>query len=269
MSNTPGITIKVPEKAPSSGPIPLQVTMVADMQAYTANNGILDTALDLALIRRDGPGLKFISKLDPNVWMEPETPLPPAPPGTDPDNAGFINETREFDVLDYGAEHDGAAEYYVLASFAGWISQVAPLAVEDKSHSLPPGDALPAPPLTFEEKVRIIDPPDTPGMAVQISDGETHIEGGLRVIKKTPKFPGEQAADPFVTIIIVRLAPAGGMWGGSFSVDFDIKGKDSIAQFSIPFAAVSLHLEPGKYCVFVFSGDESADPLDFQVPDHD
>ncbi len=270
MSNTPGINIEVPEKAPSFGPIPLLATMVADIQTYNANNGILDKALNIALVRRDAPGLKFVSKLDPHVWMEPETPLPPPPPGTDLENAGFINEERKFDMLDYGMEHDGAADYYVLASFAEWIAQVAPLAIENKTHSMAAEEAMPAPPIMSDEKITIPSPPDIPGIVAQINDkGLTRIEGGLRVPIKPPKFPDEQASEPFVTIVVVRLAPSGGMAGGSFFVDSDFEGKDHVAQFMIPIASFSSNSEPGKYRVFVFSGDEIAEPLDFQVPDHE
>ncbi len=269
MSNTPGINIEVPEKAPSFGPIPLHATMVADMQTFNANNGILDKALDIALVRRDAPGLQFVAKLDPHVWMEPETPLPPPPPGTDLDNAGFIQEEREFDVLDFGAEHDGAADYYVLASFAGWISQPAPLDVENESHSLVASEAMPAPPLTSDEKITVPSPPDIPGIVVQINEGGlTRIEGGLRLPIKPAKFPDEEASEPFVTIIAVRLAPNGGMSGGSFFVDADFEGMDHVAQFLVPLSFLSPKPDTGNYRVFVFSGDEYAEPLEVEVPDN-
>ena len=58
----PGVYLKVPQRAPAAGPIPLHVAMVADMPTYYANNGILDNALEVVLVRRDAPGVRLLAK---------------------------------------------------------------------------------------------------------------------------------------------------------------------------------------------------------------
>ncbi len=261
-STSPGVKINVPSRAPSSGPISLIATMVADMKTYSANNGLLDKALDVVLVRRDAPGLRVIAKIDPKVWMRPETLLPPSTPGINLNNAGFIKEERQLDVLGFGATHEGAADYFVLSSFAGWVTQPVPLLVEDKSHSLAAGHTLIAPLLTSDVKKIIPQPPASRGVLFQIKEGPvTRIEGGLRVAVQSSKFPGEKPSAPFVTIVAVRLAPKGGISTGSFLVDADTEGGEYIAQFSIPVTLLTAQPNPGKYLVFVFSSDECAKPL--------
>ncbi len=261
-STSPGVKINVPARAPSSGPIPVKAQMLADMQIYYANNGILDKALDIVLVRRDAPGLRLVAKHDPKVWMESETPLPPSPPGTDLGNAGFIKEERNLDVLGFDARHEGAADYYVLASFAGWVTQPVPLSIEDKSCRLPAGHSITAPLSTSDVKKGILPSPVSRGVVFQIKDGTVpRVEGGLRVAVQSSKFPGEKPSAPFVTIVAVCLAPTGGLSAGSFLVEADTEGGDYIAQFSIPVTLLSSQPNPGKYLVFVFSSDECAKPV--------
>ena len=78
----PGVYLKVPQRAPAAGPIPLHVAMVADMPTYYANNGILDNALEVVLVRRDAAGVRLLAKVDPHAIMLEDTPLPPP---ADPD----------------------------------------------------------------------------------------------------------------------------------------------------------------------------------------
>ncbi|MCP4723273.1 MAG: hypothetical protein GY860_27795 [Desulfobacteraceae bacterium] len=258
----PGVDIYVPKRAPSKGPIPVKVKMIADMKIYSDNNGLLDKALDVVLIRRDAPGLWILRKMDPKVWMEPEIPLPPSTPGTDLNNAGFINEERQFDVLDFGATHDGAADYYVLASFAGRVTRPMPLSIENKSRRLPAGHTTAAPLLTAEVKKNILKPPASPGVVFKIKDDSvTRIEGGVRGAVLLSGLNGNKPCPPFMTIVAVRLAPTGGISTGLFLLDADVKGGDYLAQFSIPVTHLAPPPDPGEYLMFVFSSDEWAKPI--------
>jgi hypothetical protein len=263
----PGVEIKAPERAASSAPVPLRVTMVADMQTYYANNGLLDKALDIVLIRRDAPGVRFVAKIDPRVVMLPETRLPQPPPGTDLSRAGFIREERVVDAFGFGVRHDGAADYFVVASFAGWLSEPARLAIEDKSHRLPVSHAISAPTLSAEAMSALPSPPMSRGVAAQIKAGpEPQIQGGLRVAAGPVEFPGERTAEPFVTIVAAHLSPMGGVSTGSFLVPARIDGEDSIAQFAIPLTLLLPKLKPGKYRLLVFSGDQYSNLIDTFVP---
>src|SRR5664279_4523950 len=55
------ITLRCPAEASSRGPIPLDVTMVADARTYWDNQGLIDEALQVILVRRDSPGLMAIA----------------------------------------------------------------------------------------------------------------------------------------------------------------------------------------------------------------
>jgi hypothetical protein len=267
MATTPGITIDVPKRAPSSGPIPLRVTMVADMQTYYANNGILDNALDIVLVRRDAPGVQFVAKIDPHALMLPDPLIPPPPPGTDLARAGFIKEEREFDALGFGVRHDGAADYYVLASFAGLVTQPVLLSVEDRLHAMPGGEVIKTPLLTAEITRMLPFPPMSRGVVVQMkADPAPRVDGALRVAMPSRKIPGDKQMGPFLTIVAVCLSPTGGMSTGSFIVDARGAGEDSIAQFSIPLALLLPNPRSGRYRILAFSDDQYAPPVDAMVP---
>src|SRR4026207_806078 len=142
----PGVYLKVPQRAPASGPIPVRVAMVADMPTYYANNGILDNALEGVLVRRDAPGVRFMMKIDPHAIMLADTPLPA--PADSRHLQGAVTEERTLDLLGYGAAHPGAAAYHLFAAFSQWVSDSQPLVVEhDVRHPSAPASPLPDVPL--------------------------------------------------------------------------------------------------------------------------
>src|SRR6476646_2908862 len=108
----PGISLNCPAEAESSAAIPVEIEMAADARTYWDNNGILDHALTVALVRRDAPGLRFLPKIDPNAIMLPDEPLPGRPSEASLDaDRDLTVETKVFDVGDgFGALRAGAAE---------------------------------------------------------------------------------------------------------------------------------------------------------------
>ena len=114
--------------------------MMADLPVFHANNGILDRALEIVLVRRDMPGIAFLPKTDPDILLSPEPALDRTVTGG---TLQQVSEERRIGLLDFGARHDGAASYFVFATFARWVSPVHPMEVRHPVHSVGPGDARP------------------------------------------------------------------------------------------------------------------------------
>lgn len=284
----PGVTLTVPARAPSHGPIPCAVTMVAEEATYVANRGILDTALEVLLVRRDAPGVRFLAKLDPDALMFPDPPLPPPPPpppGIDPADIapGLYTESRTLDPLDYDGRHPGAATYWALAAFARHHTATFPLAVTDPRGPLGPLPVSPAPVLPADAITTIYPLPGLPGVVARVvlRDGTPRVEGAflgavpvvtppvsVSVSMSTPTpTPTPMPTVPFVTVVALRLEPTGGVSAGSFVLDPLPPGSAPAGRFSIPLASVAPRLAGGVIRVLVFAGDERADPVDVLLPD--
>ena len=268
MTHDGGIYLDIPPDAPCSGPIPLKVTMKADMDTYMANQGILDKALNLVLIRRDAPGVRLVATTDPHVHMLPDQPVM-LTPGTDLTKAGTISGKREYDVLGFGAMHDGAADYYVVAAFARWVTEPVPLAITHKEYSLQMSEVsfASAFPLVFDKNTLV--PPPSPGLLARLFRGkDILIQCALRIAIREPKFPQEPVPPPFVTLVAVRLSSTGGVFARSFLLDADSDGRYYVALFSIAFREIVKNPEKGRYRILVFSGDTMALPLELEfVPE--
>jgi hypothetical protein len=260
----PGIQLRAPARAASFGPIRVQVTMVADIPTYNANSGILDQALNVVLVRRDGPGFLMLPKIDPRGLLKPMGPMPPTPPGMSP-MSGFIKEERELDVLGFGMKHEGAADYFVVGSFANWLAEPLPMSIEDRQQRLPTADfgkaRQPAP-----NSIGTLSPPGRPGITAKISPGpQPAVDGILRVPVRPSRFSGEPEWKPFVTIVAARIDTLGGISVGSYLLDAKREGRDWVASFSVPLAGLSPKPGSGKYRVLVFSGDECSGPREIEL----
>lgn len=259
MTLSPGVEISLPSEAEFNAPILVQVLMVADLPTHLANKGIPDTALDIVMVRRDGPGVGLVSTLDPSAIMLPDEPLPPPPPGTDLENAGFISESRTFDILGFDAEHDGAADYFVFASFAGRLSSLHTLSIIHPSHRLPDSDFPQAPGVPFDTGETPVPPPIAPGVVARLSNGEEmKVDGALRIERSASPFSDTEFPPAFVTVLAVRVDANGGVSGASFTVPAEVDGNEYVGAFSIPLSRLAPELEPGNYFLLVFSGNHQA-----------
>ncbi len=227
--------------------------MIADVLTYAANNGILDSALTLAAVGRSRPGVGFIAKADPRAFMLPNDEMPPM----DPPIGGQVTEERTFDMLGFGAQHPGAAEYFVVAGFATVVSAVHRLSITDPRGPLgwpacallPPGSA---------DLRRSLPPPAAEGLVARpYYDKSPSIEGALR---RTVRI-----ALPFLNLVAFRLDPKGGGCAGSFLLSAERSGSEDLAWFS---ASMALLMPPpglGRWRVFAFAGDASAAPFDVTI----
>lgn len=264
--NQPGVTLQLPAQALAGASIPVRVAMVADMVTWHATHGVLDNALEVMLVRRDRPGVVSLLKLDPRALMLPETPLPP--PDRDPaSDPARIREERVLDPLDYGASHDGAADYHVMAFFARWWSGPYALSVVDRTRRLPtaPCPAAPASPEALSTVVPRT--PDRAGVtaATHAWDDGLRIDGTFRVTPRPAEYPRDGVAPPFVTVLAARLEATGGATARSFVVPATTEGGDHVGRFSIPLRAVLDDPAPGRWSLWVFSGDEVSTPFDVDL----
>jgi hypothetical protein len=269
----PSVTLECPEEVPSEGPIPLRVKLTADMRTYYDNDGILPDALELILVRRDKPGVRFVAKVSPYVWLYKREPLPRPSDEEIERDTGRVSEENVYDPLDYGATHPGSADYYALAAFASAVDGPKTLRVTSAARSLPSGALTRAPILSPEAAAALPPPIVERGVVAQVNfwDGELFVQGWLR----TPIRGGESVlpgleAPPFVTVVAVRLDTRGGTCAGAFTIpneDIGDDGEDHVSGFAIPLSWLVPPPLPGDYRIFVFAADEKAPPIHVAVPE--
>lgn len=264
MAIEPGIQIKVDARYASYGPMSVSVTMVADMKTYYANNGILDKAMEVLLVRRDAPGIRQVAKTDPHLIAQPDTPLPAPVAGKEP--SGFIKEERILDAFGYGARHDGAANYFVVGVLAGKMSDPQQTSVQDhQNRLLAAGDAKVIPPNFADVKRRQRLPVTGLGVVVRpTADPVMGIEGAFRIGLEPPSKDGKQSA-AFVSVVAARIDPHGGVSSGSFLIDSLDDNLGRTGQFFIPFHMLVPQPPPGRYRVLVFSADYFCQPFELEV----
>lgn len=259
-----GVHIDVPPHSPADVVTPIIVTMTADVATYYAHNGILDRALQVVLVRRDAPGVAFLAKTDPSGLFLPEPPLPVPPDAAQ--SKGLVRERREFRVTDYGALHDGAASYFVLATFARWASEPLPMEIDHPLRSVGPGDALPVPPRAPATERLLAARPRSQGVWAGAVDGPPQrIDGALRVPFKLPRFRGDVASGPWVTLVVWQPGSEGRIAALCLQLEPRSEGTDHVAAFSIPIGGLSPQLASGPARAWVFSGDHPCAPFDFEV----
>ncbi len=265
---SPGIQIRVPLQTQADSPEPIAVRMMADLPVFHANNGILDRALEIVLVRRDMPGIAFLPKTDPDILFVPEPALDRTATGG---TLQQVSEERRIGLLDFGARHDGAASYFVFATFARWVSPVHPMEVRHPLHSVGPGDARPVreqPPALLEALPPV--PPERGVRARQSKSHPGHIEGILRTPFRLPLMRGDAAAPPYVSIAAVRLDDQGGVSAASFLFDPKTEGTDFVARFSLPLSELGPPLAAAAPCrlrIMVFSGDYQAPAFEIDPPE--
>jgi hypothetical protein len=254
------VKLRCPGEAPSRGPIPVEVTLDADARTYWDNQGILDQALSIVLVRRDRPGLMAVAKVDPSAMMMPPSPLPgrPSDEALARDSAR-VTEQKSYDVLAYGRQHPGAADYFVVAAFAdAWAGPVR-LRVTDPSSShgpTPDVSGLVAAAAQAEAQNPAI--PSSPAVVVRLGEhgGKAAIVGGFRA-------PSDKLPNPFITLLLANLRPTGGTLVRQFRLPVRQDNTDLVGGFAVPLSALDTpNPAPaaGRYALFAFVGDQAAAP---------
>jgi len=244
------VTLSVPATARSGGPVPLAVTMTADMDTYQRTDGVLDDALTVIAVRRDRPAVRVVAKIDPRALMMPNTPLPPI----DPAIGGHIVEQRVLDLNGFGIPHAGQAEYFIVAGFAGALSEVHGLHVTHQGGILPatPCAMLERPDQALRDRHAA---PQRHGLVAVVSAGPVPaVEGVLR----QPSARGT----PF---LCVAAFPRSSTLEGSaavFQLPAERVGEDHLSWFHLPLSRLVPAPQPGRWTVLVFAGDERSSAID-------
>lgn len=259
-----GVQIDVPARCQANAAEPIVATMTADVQTYYANNGILDRALQVVLVRRDAPGVGFLAKTDPSGLFLPEPQLPV--PADAAQHKGLVREQREFRLTDYGATHDGAASYFVLATFARWASEPLTMDIDHPRRSVGPGNALPIPLRTPRTERLFASRPSSQGVWAGAVDGQPQrIDGSLRVPFRLPRFRGDAASGPWVTLVVWQPGSEGRTAALCQQLEPRSEGTDHVAAFSMALEGLSPPLAVGPARAWVFSGNHRCASFDFKV----
>ena len=262
------LTLRHPFRAPHDGPVPLRLQLEADPELHRALDGALDQALDVVLVRRDLPGVRFVTTFDPRAL---DVTIPPLPPGAPPQptpgavSPGVFREDRTFDLHDHGAAHLGSADYYVFAAFATAYTDPRPMRVEHPSVVLP-GWSFQELPEARETSDTMVMPPATHAVmaSYRLDDAGPRVVGAIRCQARA--VVGSTPSPPFLTVVVIHRRPHGGVSAASFVAPPYLRDGDHVGMFSIPLAAVLPEDRPGPCRILVFCGDELSAPLDAVLP---
>lgn len=258
--DSPGIRLTCPAAAVVGAPIPIEIEMGADVRTYWDNDGILDKALSVAIVRRDAPGLRFLEKIDPHALMLPDEPLPGRPSDVELDaDPGMVCETKQLDAH-AGHSAAGAGEYFVTAAFSKWWGGLRSLRVEDPTGSVLPGSLLTQGPGDRPWPTEAPASPRTP----QIRLGRHNRQALLYVPIQTPATdPGVTAARGphttsarWLTLLGFNLGTRGGACGGLFALEADLHTSANQHEVAIPLSTLAPRAEPGRWVFLAFVGSE-------------
>jgi hypothetical protein len=267
-----GISLTCPAEAPASGPIPVEAHMRADPRTYWDNEGILDNALTVALVRRDRPGLRFLPKIDPHAIMLPDPPLPGRPTDQQLDAERWtVGEVKQLDAT-LPAEHArGAADYFVTAGFSKWwagpceLKSTAPL---DRRAPAPAADHAPD---GRPWPVQAL----SPGASFKIrvergKQGSTlvlpfHVDLSKRGFPQ----PGERYGHAWLTVLGFHLTTKGGACGGLFAIDVQRTAGAVSGQVAVPLPFLVPGPTAGRWLFQAFLGYEALSPAEVTLTDAD
>ncbi|HET9956267.1 MAG TPA: hypothetical protein VFQ61_17285 [Polyangiaceae bacterium] len=253
------VTLKCPPEAPSAGPIPIQVTLNADARTYWDNQGVLDNALEVLLIRRDQPGLISIAKVDPDAMMLPQSPPRGRPSDAElaSDRARII-EQKQYDLLAYGRAHPGAGDYFVVATFADAWTGPTELRIKDAAGPMAPDPA--------SAQLALAEAGDAPIPAAPSATGTVRVSERAAVVGAFREIA--TSSEPVLTIVLARLRSSGGVLTRQYRLTLQHDKRDLIGTFSVPLASLSAPnpAPSGRHVLFVFVGNQSATPNVIEVP---
>jgi hypothetical protein len=266
-----GISLTCPADAPASGPIPVEVHMRADPRTYWDNDGILDNALTVALVRRDRPGLRFLPMVDPHAHMLPDPPLPGRPADTELDAEQWtVGEVKQLDAT-LPAEHArGSADYFVTAGFSKWWAGPCELKSTASPDSRAPAPAPDHAPDGRPWPVQAL----APGAIVK-TRLERGKQGSALVLPfhadlSKRGFPqGERHGHAWLTVLAFHLTTKGGASGGIFAIDVQRTAGEVSGQVSIPVSLLVPGPTAGRWLFQAFLAHEALSPAEVTLTDDD
>jgi hypothetical protein len=260
-----GITVDCPAEAKATEAIPVHVVMRGNERTYWDNDGIIDKALTVALLRRDRPGLSFLAKIDPRAIMLPDQPLPGRPSDQELDaSTVMVVEKRTLDAAAPEQWGRGAAEYFVTGAFSQWWSGVRELRVTDPAKRVAPPAVPRLGPDGRPWKVRPrMTNEDSPIRLERAGD-----EACLVIPIRAGLFAGPEWASrgtdvPWVSVVGFNLRSRGGGCGESFAIDAG--GSEVGGEVSIPIRALSLMPIEGEWLFMGVAGGDLLPPAEVQV----
>lgn len=260
---TATVTVDHPVRLERLDDARFHVTLQADPAVHRANNGILDRALEVVLVRRDAPGALFLAKDDPHAILLPDSVMPPdappLPPGCDAMDPGLFEAALDLSLQ--GISHEGSARYYVLASFADAWADPRPLFIAHPRGPLPPWRRYPAPPPRDPSATDVVQSLLLrPGVTTRYdpTGGVPRLAGAFHV------GAGASAA---VTFVAQRLRPTGGVIVASFALEAQPLDAGLYGSFVVPLASFLAEAAGERVRLLTFVGDELAAPITLKVPD--
>jgi len=264
-----GITLTCPSEASGTEPIPVKVEMRGNMRTYWDNDGIIDKALTVAILRRDRPGLRFLDKIDPNVIMLPDEPLPgrPSDEVLDADPA-MVTELKTFDAAPLPQSQPGSAEYLVTGAFSNWWAGVRELRVLDPLNRVRPpalprlgldGRTLPVRSRGTQEEsqLRFEGAGENRCLVVPVGAG----------LLKQEVWAKRGQGQPWLTVVGFNLCSRGGGCGGSFAIE--TVEDDSSGDVLIPSSMLSAMPFNRNWLFLGIVCDELLPPTEIRIEGED
>jgi len=269
--DTPGISITCPAEGLPSEPILIEAVMRADARTYWDNDGILDKALTIGLVRCDRPGLLFLDKIDPRALMMPDEPLPGRP--TDSELAadtGIVTEVTYLDVGSLPRGHQGSADYLVTAAFSTWWGGVRPLRINGPDGTVLPSNQAPqlgpgAQPWVVRHS------PTTGDPSIRL---ERTTEGAFLVLPLqggSPPMETGQGGRAWLTVLAFKMDTRGGACGGLFDLGLrsQLASVGGSGEAVIALSALTPRPDAGCWIVLGFNGDGTLPPSEIWLADDD
>lgn len=244
-----GLTIHCPPEAPASGPVAVTVTMRADMRTYWDNNGIIDKALTVAMVRRDRPGLRFLAKIDPKAIMLPDAPLIGRPSDAELDAApATITEVKTLDGAASLSAEQGAADYFVTAAFSRWWGGLKLIRITAQDDRLEPPTTLEPGPTGQPWSMR---KGTDPAAVLQLEGLGRGCRLVVPVSAGTLARSGSESVD-WLTVVGFKLGTTGGACGGLYGLPVERKAAADRMEVLIPLAALAPMPDVGRWLFLAF-----------------
>jgi len=266
-----GISLTFPPEAPASGPIPVEATLRADPTTYWDNDGILDKALTVALVRRDRPGLRLLETIDPHALMLPDAPLPGRP--SDAELAAerwTVAEVKPLDATTPDETLRGQGDYFVVGGFATFWTGPFELRMTDAKARRAPAPAPARRPDGSPWPVRILGREALARARVEAEAGGRVLVLPFHVDLSRRAFPpGEERGPAWLTVLGLRLASQGGACGGLYAIELERASTELSGEVSIPLASLGPVPGAGRWLFQAFIGHQALSPAEVTLPNDD